>query len=248
MNLYSLFEATNFRLAKDKQGNAYTPDKFNIALEAISSDRFEKELEKVIKFTANGVEIIPDTDQPQISWFRQKSSLKAHLEGYSLPLDYRHYISLKLGGRKATPVSPDILDKYASSVLTFNPNEKPVCAYYDDLLDPHVQTIPLNTGALLTYYRKPLVPYMDYVVDASRRVYFMPVDSVLTSGGVLNDSLGNLIVSGVSHITATAFPYTSRTEELDWRETFHSSFIDYLVEWGAMNLRDTFAEQVSKKP
>lgn len=248
MTLYDIFEAVNFRLAKDKQGNAYTPDKFNVALEAINFSQYEKELEKVIKVTANGVEIKPDTDQMQISWFRKKETLKVHPEGYYLPIDYRHYISLKLGGRKAAPVSPDILDKYASSVLTFNPNENPVCAYYDNDLDAHVQTIPLNTGALLSYYKIPLIPYMDYVVDDNRTIYYMPVGSTLTSDGTLKDFLGNDIVTGVTHLTAETFPYTAITQELDWRPTYHSAFIDFLVEWGAMNLRDAFAEQISQKP
>ena len=245
MNLYDIFEAVNFRLAKDKIGNAYTPDKFNKALEAINSSQYEKELGKVIEVTANGIKRKPDTDQLQISWFRSKGTLKVHPEGYYLPIDYRHYISLKIGGRKADVVTPDILDKYASSVLAFNPVERPVCSYYND----HVQTIPLNTGALLSYYRNPLVPYMDYVVDANRNIYFMPVGSTVTAeDGSLNDFLGNEIANSIFHLTATSYPYTSRTQELDWRTTYHSAFIDFLVEWGAMNLRDAFAEQVSQKP
>jgi hypothetical protein len=247
MNLYDIFEAVNFRLAKDKIGNAYTPDKFNKALEAINSQQYTKELGKVLKITANGVEIIPNADQLEINWFKKSEALtRTTPNGVGLPTDYRQYISLKINGRKADIVTSELLDKYAASVLAWNPNERPVASFFPD----YIQTIPTtHSSAVLVYYRLPLTPYMDYVVDANRNIYYMPVGSTVTAeDGSLNDSNGNEIANSIFHLTATSYPYTSRTQELDWRTTYHSAFIDFLVEWGAMNLRDAFAEQVSQKP
>jgi hypothetical protein len=244
MNLYEIFESVNFRLAKDKQGNAFTPDNFNTALSAINDDKYSEELAKVMKVTANGIEIQPNGDQLEIGWFKKTETLtRATTNGVSLPVDYRQYISLKINGRRASIIPSDILDKFASSVLAFNPNERPQASFFPD----YIQTIPTNrSSVVLTYYRLPLVPYMDYVVDENGKVYFMPVGSVLTAeGGSLQDSEGVEIANSVSHLLATTYPYTSVTQELDWRRTFHPSFIDFLVEWGAMNLRDQMAEQIS---
>lgn len=232
MTLFDIYNSVNFRLAKDKQGNAYTPDNFNTALKAVHLDKYNAEFEKVMR-----PEQQTDDELFEFNWFRKTTGLK----GNALPIDYKHHISLMVNGKKAKIINPKELDIYKSSVLKPIPTENPVATFYIN----YIEAIPNGTMEL-AYYRLPLTPYMDYVVNEFGEVFYMPVGSRLTSnGGNLLGVTGALLQTGVQHFTATAFPYTSRTQELDWRENFHSSFVNPMTEWGAMNLRDQMAEQIS---
>lgn len=231
MILYDLYKAVNFRLAKDKQGNAFTPDNFNVALEAANLDLYNTEFEKVMR-----PEQATDDELFDFNWFRRTTGLK----GNALPLDYKHHISLMVNGKKAKIVNPKELDSYKSSVLKPNPTENPVATIYID----YVEAIP-NGDMVLSYYRLSLKPYMDYVVNEYGEVFYMPEGSRLLSNGNLVDETGAVLQTSVQHLTATTLPYTSATQELDWRENFHSKFVNALTEWGAMNLRDQMAEQIS---
>jgi hypothetical protein len=232
MTLFELYKAVNFRLAKDKQGNAFTPDNFNVALEAVNLDLYNTEFEKVMR-----PEQVTDDELFDFNWFRRTTGLKAN----ALPIDYKHHISLTVNGKKARIVNPAELDTYKSSVMKPNPAANPVATFYID----YIEALP-NGDMVLSYYRLPLTPYMDYVVNEYGEIFYMPVGSrLLSDGGNLVSATGAVLQTGVSHLTATAYPYTSATSELDWRDNFHSKFVNQLTEWGAMNLRDQMAEQIS---
>lgn len=220
MNLYELYKAVHDRLAKDKNGNALTPEMFNVALASVNDTLYEKELAGV------------KDEQAPIQYFRAEADLKAN----QLPANYRQYISILLNGKQGDVKTPKDYDSYTINVLRPLATERPVVAFYQNYV------LPQSGAYHLTYYRLADTPYMDYCIDANGDVVYMPVDSVLTNGTLTLD--GETLGTGLEHLT-DGLNHNSQTVELDWRRDYHQNFVDALCEWGAFNLRDSFAEQIS---
>lgn len=221
MTLYELYKAVHDRLAKDKQGNALTPEMFNVALASVNDTLYEKELAGV------------KDEQAPIQYFRSEATLK----GNQLPDNYRQYISIKLDGKQADVKTPEDYDSYTINVLRPLSTERPIVAFFQNYV------LPQNGLYNLTYYRLAETPYMDYCVDASGELVFMPYGSILASGTLTLN--GVVLGTGLTHLTTTTPVYESTTVDLDWRRDYHQNFVDALCEWGAFNLRDAFAEQIS---
>jgi len=221
MTIYEIYSAVNFLLAKDKNGNAYSPSDFNIAIKAINEQLYTRELEKLLVKTEDGRLKVIDDERAEIQHFRKTDSLPLGV----LPTDYIQWISVKTDGKLADVVTPTIYDSYNTNVLRPLVAEFPSCVFFQG------QIVPTDSHDL-TYFRRATTPFMDYCVDSNGDIVFMPVGSTISGSNLILN--GNTIASGITHLNGIT---TSRTVELDWREKFHYEFIAPLVQWGMTNLR-----------
>ena len=237
MTIFEIYQAVNFRLAKDKQGNAFTPNDFNVALKAVNETIYSQQLNLLLRVGQDGRVVVLNDEFAEINWFRSRQTLK----GNQLPLNYRQYISILKDGKLADIVTPLIYDSYTINALCPIITERPPVIFFASYV------MPYDGDYELTYFRKADEPYMDYCIDANGQTVFMPVGSRINSlGGNLLDVQGNVLKTAVTHLYAQYFPYLSTTRELDWRATFHSEFIKPLCEWGSANLRDQLSTVINK--
>lgn len=113
-----------------------------------------------------------------------------------------------------------------------------------------------NTGktvkANYSYLRRPADPYYDYCikVDSNTEVY-MPVGSVITAspgtGWDLKTSAGGAIIAqNVTHLLFPAQEYTSRSVELEWKDTEIITIINNIIGGEGISLRDVELFQMEK--
>jgi len=157
---------------------------------------------------------------------------------------------LKSGGlsRPVEVVLEADAQRLKTSMLSRDLTERPIAVI--DSKDTVKFTPTVDSVCNYSYLREPATPFYDYCISVTTNVQvYMPVGSKVVSalaGYDLQDSVGNVLEYNVEHLTATAFPYTSQTVELEWKDTEIIRMLKSILLGEGISLRDSDLFQMVK--
>jgi hypothetical protein len=262
MKLNILLDYLNFVSAKETEGESMPPKQFNVVLESINIEAFDREIEVI--------RAILETENVSLKNLVEKNlKLRPFFkEGYgpvlpspgliSFPDDFSMFLGLSVKDtitgvyKVVEPISHKEYLRRQQGVIVRS-FELPISIYNDNQIEVRGK----DFDAYILYYVKvPVKPYFDYCIDVglSKYVYmnvgdYIELNSVTTqyelknSGGtVLNDNvIHTFYTSGGTGI------YTSISVELEWEEKDHMFFARQMLIKMGINLRDQqlqrYAEQ-----
>ena len=201
-NINEVYEQV-FKIANKSQKGGY--------LDSVTFNRYAKLAESDWK---NDAYLKYDSGQKNwddISALRKTPSLiSLDGAGYArYPYDYWHASRVQLPFSQngavvpVTGVGDNVLAELLQSELTPIDSEHPVIIYYDDKF----RVLPLGLNNIeLSYLRRTPVPYWNYTVSSSRKVF------AATGGAVVNDNMGtsfasNDVDTGSNQITLAGHPF-----------------------------------------
>ena len=224
MTIDGLYTKLNYLSGKDKRGKTFKITEFNTLLPTIQDSLFSKELDDLVK---GDVMKIPESrlSITPLRPFKATDGKTVDDGSYQLPTDYVRWISVSAGYREVEIKTENDFNKIRTSVF-----RRPVVMPIGYFTATDIMIVPTNIGSTeLQYFRKPLVPYYDYCQDtATMNEVFMPVGSVIHLDDAqvpcLYDSAGVLMKQTVEK-AGVAYPYTSKTVELEWEAIYHDNFV-----------------------
>lgn len=245
MTLQQIIDAALLRLNKDEAGNPFSPESMTGVFRNASLDVYGSMVKQVMSISAQN-NMPPE--QIISRYFNELTRFMFRIDGsviggdVTIPSTSDRILSVFSRGLEADIdlVDPNTFDKRRTDILSPDPEGNPFATEIGGTL----RVIPNNMsgGVLITSLKVPEEPYYDYCLDSGLNAVYMPVGSKLVdSGGQLNlvDSSDVLIRSNVTHLTGSD-GYVSNSIELDWDESAHPMFVDYLLSDGAVNLREEF--------
>jgi hypothetical protein len=224
---------------KDQKGNPATPEEFKILL-VVAKDKFYAANYKEMLMLSNEKgtplsEIIFTNNK--LKRYIKKQLVAFYQTTFPLPTDFNHELSAtcQMGSRpltkmrKVTLGSPVKYDRDITNDLRDEFNEDVI-----GLVRMELSAIELSSEwdyLSLSYLRKAIDPVFDYCFDQLGNVYYMPPTyQIKTVGGVENLYNGStLVASDVEHPTATVFPYTSVSVEMDVDVEYHDDVAKLII-------------------
>jgi hypothetical protein len=243
---------------KDHKGVVLPPSVFNNWLQFVSLDMFNGVLTQAEQLAAQGNINLSDVifkmtilgnfikDEPLLP---VQGLVGTTTIGYaSTPDDCKIPLGLLANGNIVELKSPVLKVKYRGSATNGDLGANPVGFYEQQ----KIEFLPNDLdGLLLTYLRRPSVPYYDFCISSNDLPVFMPVGSIVkthvygdapeldpppaVTPKSLYDNNGVLLQYDVT--ANGAYPYLSKTTELDWDETQHQKLANLVAEKLGINLR-----------
>jgi len=255
MNLGELKEFIEAISNKDQAGNSFTPEQFNLILKQENLDLFNIECEKLKQLAqAKG--------QPFYKTYYNANNLNEfevisteNIVGGKLLIstlnDYAYPITgiamgYNGGDRKVDFDDDNEVSRRRTNLLTKPPYWYPMGVRKGGTLYFYPNDIALLE---FTYLKFPAEPNYDYCIrNSNYQKVYMPVGSNITAVGPiynLYSSVGVLLAGNVLHLTATVYPYTSTSIELEWAVNMHIKIAGLILSKMAVNLRDQELQQYS---
>ncbi|MFT7280536.1 MAG: hypothetical protein ACI9DM_000255 [Cyclobacteriaceae bacterium] len=242
MTLDLILESVNERLNKDQNGRTTKPARFNHALRVSNTKLFNIKAGLPQDF-APGQPIprqaldvsfqIPEALRFCLKRLGGQSQGAPVVDGYvSLPDDFiklgglRHSYN-KSGERFTKPIAMAFEGEWG--IILSSSIRKPTLRKARARLaagGKAFEILPKEIKRVdLPYYRLPVTPFYDFIIDSNDQQKYLPPGSVHNGTGEL--PTGTL----------------SRSKELEWPENVHPEMIDMVYHEIAMSIRDQFASQ-----
>lgn len=242
MNLGQVFKLVNFISNKDQTGDTITPEQFSeIILPAVNIMFFKKKYglpedyqpgqpipRQAWELTQKISDDLRKFKEIQPAWLIDSAGIS------QIPSDYVHRSSITktyipyTGAQPKTVVVEELTDSEAASrrsnSITGPTVKNPFCVFHKN----YIQFYPSNLQSVeFVYLRLPKTPFFDYTI-ANDEYIFLP------QGQFHN---GTVLPAGTP----------SRTVELEWPEETHIDFVNRIMEYVGINLREdqliNFAQQ-----
>lgn len=221
MTLGELYSYIDYLSNKEVNGKQLSLENYKVLLTVVNSQYFKDEFQKIIPALAvtGNEETLKVFNNSPLYRFLNSASLTLTAGVGALPTTLGSTISgtalMGTSWKFASFVSTEEADRKKYNILTPNLEEKPIFTQ----TPAGYQFIPNSiVSAKVNFLREVLNPYFDYCMDADDKIRYMPVGSLITTGNVLEDDSGNVLVSNVTHINSPTLPYTSISVEFDWDE------------------------------
>jgi len=236
----------NFLLRKEVSGNRFTTPQFKNLLVVKSLEHFMdrwREYETTQKIT-----------ESLRRHFVPEEPVALTLGVGNLPASYFKASTFKTTSNFKVDLVTDMerTDRLADA-LTAPSASYPIVQLLASTLKVNPTTI---TSILLSYFSKPATPVVDYCNDVDDIWTYMPVGSVIryemdTSASLgleynLYDADGAIIAEQVSHPTASTFPYTSTSVDLDWDDDDRLVIVDKILQAIGIQLNNTLVTQYTQ--
>lgn len=274
MDLSELKSYVNYILNKDQMGEPLSADNYNILLDVSNEGYYYLNYKEVLSIAAApGITFTAKllNNNPLSKFLKTKTYTGVLASPIDLPEDIKRTIGATalysstagIGGIPPPPpeinpnqpswrlvdyVDSEEYDKIRYNVLSKSLKRHPVMKETSD----GYYIVPSNPKKLVVnYLRKVKKPYYDYCIGVNNDVeYYMPVGSYINeAGGVKNlyDSDNNLLAENVVHLSATLYPYGSKTIELDWNEEDISKIGDIIIGMASIKNRELEVSQLTSK-
>jgi len=248
MTLYQLFDLTSYIAGKFPQGAAFTPTRFNLLLQQVQSEYYDKCWRELVAASVNDTMYDKVLSTTPLLPFKKTATLTIATDGTAtLPGDFADYITLysvsdndPMAGvgvirfRKIDIVNDELFNRRRGSVFT-RAGVQP----FAKITDGGVTVVPNDIATTeLDYLRTPATPYMDYCTytDNPSAVLFMPTGSAVHADDAqilcLYSTAGALLYQGVLKDA----PLTSQTVELEWAPKDQWEFVYLILEKIGINL------------
>ena len=262
MKLNVLLDFLNFVAAKETEGESMPPRQFNVVLESINIEVFDKEIEtiKVILETESvSLKNLVEKNLKLRPFLKENSgAIVPSLGLITFPSDFSMFLGLSVKDtitgvyKVVEPVSHEEYLRRQQGVIVRS-FELPISIYNDNMIEIRGKDYD---NYILYYVKVPARPYFDYCIDVSLVKYlYMEVGDYIELNNIttqheLKNSGGAVLNDNVSHRFYTSGGigiYTSTSVELEWEEKDHMFFArEMLIKMG-INLRDQqlqrYAEQ-----
>lgn len=243
---------------KDVHGMPFGPDQFNNLIKFVNIELFQDSFaqSKVISEQGGSKLSAVIFDTNDLKNFIKTATLTAGTNTVgsltvgrtAYPADMEYPMMIWSNGRDVEIVSVYKLGRIRSSVINRDFSERPVAVQTDGYFEYYPNNI---TGLLLTYLKKPDVPYYDYCYDENDIPVFMPVGSIIKYSLITGNYnlYSSALMSAVllqANVTHPYFfnlapsplvTYTSLTTELEWDQTKHLYIAHKILERMGINLR-----------
>jgi len=254
MTIQQIIDAANSMINKEQAGYVLKPSRVTSIMNVLSNKYFTDEyahLMDTIRSQGMKIEELLRLDHPLNVFIKEEDISSDLVVGTDYVWGLACYSQVAKDGtiKPVELVDRKRFESVRTGLIRRNPSYNPYAVVYLDGSEFKVETLPSDITSLKMWYiRKPSEPFYDYCIKTSSdNIIYMPVDSVIKSDGHLYDSSDNVLEQDVEHPTATVFPYTSQTTELEWNDNYHQKFVFGLVEWAATNMRDVVPLQVAGK-
>ena len=274
MDLAQLKSYINYVLNKDQMGEPLSADYYNILLLVSNQGYYDLNYKEILDLSAANAGTVTAklfNNNPLKRFLKNKSYSDVVLSPIPLPDDFKKTINAVVlytgqvssnytppddnpqleeqsSWRTVNLVTVEELDKIRFNVLSRRLTRHPVMSELPEgfhLIPMHPKYFNVN------YLRKVNDPFYDYCIGADDDVeHYMPVNSYIDEdNGTYNlyDGTGNLLVSNVIHLTATVFPYYSKSRELDWDENDISKIGDLIIGIASAKNRELELSQYASK-
>ena len=268
MILQEIYNLVNYILGKELTGNGFTLPQFNLVIKSTESEMKSEDVDALLKLKIQG-------DPRALSLFVNKSMIKPFFKEVpvnlsddgtaSLPTDFERELSVsnqsfndpKRGVGVSVPIR--IVEMVEGEEFT----RRSQSVAYRHVLHPFgryvnsgMEFVPYNLGLVnFMYIRQSKIPYQDYCQNVSTLdTIFMPQGSKI----ILDDSNNPELVASDGTVladpvvtTATAFPYLSKTQELEFETWTHFKFISRILSKSSMSIGEDkitqYAELLKKE-
>lgn len=252
MTLQEIRNYTELIANKHTTGRTLTEYEFNLAIDAVNTELFNSEYDKIVAMAErDDIAVNYLLNRSKIlTPFKIRDSFISVTAGVgSLPSDYFSWLGLYVydGTSKNCEVVDEVEFNMAlNNVYQMDVDEFPIV----NIISGTIYVTPANSSTLgLTYLKIPTQPVYDYCIKTSTNsIIYMPVGSYLANTGILYDSAGVIIESGVVNKNGTipATQENSETVELEWDVDDHIMFANKVLVKMGINLRDMDLYQAVK--
>ena len=256
MTIGELYTYVNAMIAKEVEGNTFTPATFNVIINETNIQMFKDEyglLERQAKATGKGLYELLFSGSPLRVFTETKAGSGSNIILLStIDPAYEQFVA-------CTAIHDDLY-KDVELVDLAEANyrrakmdgmllyEQPIISLHSNKLVILPTDVGL-AGTELIYLRMPKTPIYDYYIkNSTGKVYYLPplykaittdgITKIYTSTGALVDS--GVTVPGAIIGTFVMIDYTSRSVELEWKTSYHTDFVRRLLVKAGVPLRDAF--------
>jgi len=221
MTLGELYSYIDYLTNKDQFGKQLSLENYKVLLTIVNSQYFRDEFQKIIPaLTVNGdEEMLKIFNNSPLYRFLNSADLTLTAGLGTLPTTLGSTLNgtalIGTSWKFARFVSIEEADRRKYNILTPDLSEKPIFTQTPTGYQFTPKTI---VSAKVNYLREVVNPYFDYCIDSDDKIIYMPVGSLITLTGVLQDAAGNTLATDVTHINSPTLPYTSVSLEFDWDE------------------------------
>ena len=197
MNLSDIYKGINYLTNKDVSGLSLTPDQVSLVCSFVQQSIHANSIQE---FKRPSNQPKQDTDISLFIPLEELAKTVSLSTPYTLPTDFFFQIAVSTGG-----LDCEILDAKSWSETVKNP-------FYEPLPPPVkieqgkivLTTVPTTID--LVYYRQPIQPFFDYIIDQNGVVVYMETKSLLVTNGANLD----LVRAVEAYANSTAYAVGKR--------------------------------------
>lgn len=265
MTIQELFTYCNDVVNKDVHGLPFGPDQFNNTLKFVNVELFQSAYSSARAVAEKAGEKLSSVvfDINDLRNFITMVALNTSTTAVGdltvcrapYPTDMEYPLSLWTTGKDVEIVSAYRLARLRASVVNRNFDEHPVAVQTDGYFEVYPNDLLAAASEpelVLTYLKRPSVPYYDYCYDEDDVPVFMPDDSFVVYSLVMGQynlyqgthASPTLLKLNVTHpyFDSSLSPnptlyYDSVTVELEWDQSKHMDLANKIIERMGVNLR-----------
>jgi len=238
MELNEIYQLVNYISNKHKNGNAFTPNQFNLLIGILSPDFFKKKVEESGYFNKDGLSK-PLSELYSSKFLRSLMINETVSTSGSLTYSY----AFILGAHDSdNNVEIDFVtefeyhDRLADSVMV--PSASVICAV--ERASEIVVYPDTISNINISYMRYPDTPFLDYYIDVSGYRQFLAASEIHTWATGEIDSSGTTRTLGESD-------WNSFTTELEFEIDMHGDFMNEILSRVGIKLNEPQVTQAAEQ-
>lgn len=238
MDINEVYSLANYIANKHKNGNAFTPQQFNVLISSLTPDFFKKKVEESGYFNRGRLSK-PMTELYSSKFLRAFIINETVSTSGSLTYSYAYWCGAHDSSsnvRVDMVTEEEYHDRVGDTVMA--PADNVICAVERaTVLDVYPASI---SNINISYMRYPNTPVLDYYIDTNTRLQF------LAAGATHTWATDEIDSSGTSHTFGDP-DWSSLTVELEFPIDMHDDFLNEVLSRVSIRLKESQIIQATEQ-